>query len=85
MISSVSAVVAGAGRWAGVFHNRFGFFFSLLPPFTPAAPHFLLTLSVARAEYSVLCWIIHSLGTFIKKESEKSELLSLPIPKSKNK
>lgn len=84
MISSLSAVAAGAGRWAEVFHNRFRALYPL-PPLTPTAPHFLLALSVARAEYSVLYWLIHSLGTFIKKESEKSELLSLPIPKSKNK
>lgn len=82
MISSLSAVAASAGRWAGVFRNRFGGFFPPLPPLTPAAPHFLLTLSVARAEYSVLD---NTQLLYVHKESEKGELLSLPIPKSKNK
>lgn len=82
MISSRAAVAA---RWLGVFHNRFRvFFFSSPSPYTRCLP-FLLTLSAARAEYSVLCWITRGRGTFVKKESEKNELLSHPIPKSENK
>lgn len=86
MISSLAAVAASAGRWLGVFHNRFrGFVFSPPSPSTRCLP-FLLTLSAATAaEYSVLCWITRGRGTFIKKESEKNELLSCPVPKSENK
>lgn len=35
-------------------------------------------------EYSGPCWIMHGLGTVLKKESGKRELLSLAIPKSKS-
>jgi len=44
MISSLSAVPAGAGRWAGVFHKRFRAF-SPLPPLNTCCPVLLINLT----------------------------------------
>ncbi|KAI1233909.1 Rab11 family-interacting protein 3, partial [Lamprotornis superbus] len=47
--------------------------------------HFrIYSLPYQQREYSGLCWITHGLGTGLREESGKRELLSLPIPKSKS-
>lgn len=59
-----------------MLHNGFQGF-SPLPPLTAAASHFLVSLSVPRAEYSGLCWIIRGLDMFIKKVRRASSYLFL--------